>query len=116
MPRLRHTAEQILRKLRRAEVALSKGEPLAHICRRGGELLSPARRRLNYLRTNLVPYIDKYYNGTRLPSTNQFEIGLAGPPSDAVLMQFFRPAQEEKFRESARTAIHSKFAIDYLSQ
>jgi putative transposase len=33
MPRLRHTVEQILSKLREAEVALSKGQPLAHICR-----------------------------------------------------------------------------------
>ena len=33
MPRLRHTVEQILSKLREAEVALSKGLPLAQVCR-----------------------------------------------------------------------------------
>lgn len=33
MPRLRHTVEQILSKLREAEVALSKGQPLAPLCR-----------------------------------------------------------------------------------
>lgn len=33
MPRLRHTAEQILAKLREAEVAMSKGQSMAHVCR-----------------------------------------------------------------------------------
>lgn len=33
MPRLRHTVEQILAKLREAEVALSKGQPIAQVCR-----------------------------------------------------------------------------------
>ena len=33
MPRLRHTVEQILAKLRDAEVALSKGQSVAHVCR-----------------------------------------------------------------------------------
>ena len=33
MPRLRHTVEQILAKLREAEVALTKGQPVAHVCR-----------------------------------------------------------------------------------
>lgn len=33
MPRLRHTVEQILAKLREAEVALSKGQPVAQVCR-----------------------------------------------------------------------------------
>jgi transposase-like protein len=33
MPRLRHTVEQILGKLREAEVALSKGQPVAQVCR-----------------------------------------------------------------------------------
>jgi hypothetical protein len=30
MPRLRHTVEQILAKLREAEVAMSKGQSMAH--------------------------------------------------------------------------------------
>lgn len=33
MPRLRHTVEQILAKLYEAEVALSKGLSVAHVCR-----------------------------------------------------------------------------------
>jgi transposase-like protein len=33
MPRLRHTVEQILAKLREAEVALSKGQVVAQVCR-----------------------------------------------------------------------------------
>ena len=33
MPRLRHTVEQILAKLREAEVALSKGQAVAQVCR-----------------------------------------------------------------------------------
>ena len=33
MPRLRHTAEQILAKLREVEVALSKGQSVAHVYR-----------------------------------------------------------------------------------
>ena len=33
MPRLRHTVEQSLAKLREAEVALSKGQALAQVCR-----------------------------------------------------------------------------------
>jgi transposase-like protein len=33
MPRLRHTVEQILSKLREAEVALGKGQPVAQVCR-----------------------------------------------------------------------------------
>ena len=33
MPRLRHTVEQILAKLREAEVAMSKGQFMAHVCR-----------------------------------------------------------------------------------
>jgi hypothetical protein len=33
MPRLRHTVEQILATLREAEVALRKGESVAHVCR-----------------------------------------------------------------------------------
>jgi transposase-like protein len=33
MPRLRHTVEQILAKLREAEVAMSKGQSVAHVCR-----------------------------------------------------------------------------------
>ena len=33
MPRLRHTVEEILAKLREAEVALSKGQPVAQVCR-----------------------------------------------------------------------------------
>ena len=33
LPRLRHTIEQILAKLREAEVALSKGQSVAHVCR-----------------------------------------------------------------------------------
>jgi len=33
MPRLRHTVEQILAKLREAEVTLSKGQPVAQVCR-----------------------------------------------------------------------------------
>ena len=33
MPRLRHHVEQILAKLREAEVALSKGQPVAQSCR-----------------------------------------------------------------------------------
>ncbi len=36
MPRLRHTVEQILAKLREAEVALSKGQPVAQVCRTHG--------------------------------------------------------------------------------
>jgi len=32
MPRLRHTVEQILAKLREAEVALSKGQSVVHVC------------------------------------------------------------------------------------
>jgi hypothetical protein len=31
MPRLRHTVEQFLAKLREAEVALSKGQSVAHV-------------------------------------------------------------------------------------
>ena len=33
MPRLRHTVEQILAKLREAEVSLRKGHPVAQVCR-----------------------------------------------------------------------------------
>ncbi len=33
MPRLRHTVEQILAKLREAEVAMSKGQSVVHVCR-----------------------------------------------------------------------------------
>jgi len=33
MPRLRHTVEQILAKWREAEVALSKGQTIAQVCR-----------------------------------------------------------------------------------
>jgi hypothetical protein len=33
MPRHRHTVEQIITKLREAEVALSKGQPIAQACR-----------------------------------------------------------------------------------
>ena len=33
MPRLRHTVEQIFGKLREAEVAMSKGQSVAHVCR-----------------------------------------------------------------------------------
>ncbi len=33
MPRPRHTVEQIISKLREAEVALSKGQPVAQTCR-----------------------------------------------------------------------------------
>ena len=33
MPRTRHTVEQIITKLREAEVALSKGQPVAQACR-----------------------------------------------------------------------------------
>jgi transposase-like protein len=33
MPCLRHTVEQILAKLREAEVVPSKGQPVAHVCR-----------------------------------------------------------------------------------
>ena len=33
MPRLRHTVEQILAKLREAEVAMSKGQSVAHVYR-----------------------------------------------------------------------------------
>lgn len=36
MPRLRHTVEQILAKLRESEVALSKGQPIAQVCRSVG--------------------------------------------------------------------------------
>ena len=41
MRRLRHTVEQILAKLREAEVALSKGQPAAEACR---TLASPNKR------------------------------------------------------------------------
>ena len=33
MPRIKHTVEQIITKLREAEVALSKGQPIAQACR-----------------------------------------------------------------------------------
>jgi putative transposase len=33
MPRLRHTVEQILATLREAEVAMSKEQSVAHVCR-----------------------------------------------------------------------------------
>ena len=33
MPRLRHTVEQIRATLREAEVALSQGQSVAHVCR-----------------------------------------------------------------------------------
>ena len=33
MPRNHHTIEQIITKLREAEVALSKGQSVAHVCR-----------------------------------------------------------------------------------
>lgn len=33
MPRLRHTVEQILATLREADVAVSKGQSVAHACR-----------------------------------------------------------------------------------
>jgi hypothetical protein len=36
MPRNRHTVEQIITKLREAEVALSKGQPVAQACRNLG--------------------------------------------------------------------------------
>jgi putative transposase len=34
MPRKRHTAEQVINKLRQAEVELSKGVNIAHVCRK----------------------------------------------------------------------------------
>lgn len=33
MPRIKHTVEQIISKLREAEVALSKGQPVVQVCR-----------------------------------------------------------------------------------
>ncbi len=33
MPRIKHTVEQIITKLREADVALSKGQPVAQTCR-----------------------------------------------------------------------------------
>ena len=33
MPRIKHTVEQIITKLREAEVALSKGQFVAQVCR-----------------------------------------------------------------------------------
>ncbi len=33
MPRSKHTIEQIITKLREAEVALSKGQPVVQVCR-----------------------------------------------------------------------------------
>ena len=33
MPRVRHTVEQILATLREAEVAMSRGQSVAHVCR-----------------------------------------------------------------------------------
>lgn len=33
MPRIKHTVEQIITTLREAEVALSKGQPIAQVCR-----------------------------------------------------------------------------------
>ena len=33
MPRLRHIVEQILAKSREAEVAMTKGQSMAHVCR-----------------------------------------------------------------------------------
>lgn len=33
MPRIKHTVEQIITKLREAEVALSKGQPVVQVCR-----------------------------------------------------------------------------------
>ena len=36
MPRNRHTVEQIIAKLREAEVALSKGQPVVQMCRTQG--------------------------------------------------------------------------------
>jgi transposase-like protein len=33
MPRIKHTVEQIITKLREAEVALSKGQPVVQACR-----------------------------------------------------------------------------------
>lgn len=41
MPRLRHTVEQILAKLREAEVALSKGQPVARVYRTVGITAQP---------------------------------------------------------------------------
>jgi hypothetical protein len=35
MAKRRHTTEQIIAKLREAEVALAKGQPLATLCRLG---------------------------------------------------------------------------------
>ena len=32
MPRIKHTVEQIITKLREAEVVLSKGHPFAQVC------------------------------------------------------------------------------------
>ena len=36
MPRKRHTTEQIIHKLREADVALSQGETVAQVCKRLG--------------------------------------------------------------------------------
>lgn len=36
MPRIKHTVEQIITKLREAEVALSKGHPVVQVCRTRG--------------------------------------------------------------------------------
>jgi hypothetical protein len=33
MPRIKHTVEQIITKLREAEVVLGKGQPVAQVCR-----------------------------------------------------------------------------------
>jgi len=33
MPRIKHTVEQIITRLREAEVALSKGQPVLQVCR-----------------------------------------------------------------------------------
>ena len=44
MPPLRHTVEQILAKLREAEVALSKGQSVAHVCRTLGITEQPYYR------------------------------------------------------------------------
>ncbi len=95
MPRKRYTAEQIITKLRQAEVEIARDQPIAEVCRKLGT------SEQTYYRWR------KEYGGLRVSHLKRLkaleeELGLpsAGPCGERLL-----PVQVDHWRESSSCAV-----------
>jgi len=104
MPRLRHTVEQVLGKLREAEVALSKGQPVAQVCRTVG--ITELRKQLQIMESGKA-------GKDRLPG-DRLRPAITSVP--ALALEYGRLTRDLKVQETLYALLVSQYEQAKLTE